>query len=593
MKLIALLIAICMISSSIYSYIEASPIEEKISHYLPSSFLSLFYLIFPKLFDAIKNESNNLIQNQQKDSIQEEIIDQEENKEIETLENYSEEGNNKIIQENKIEDINQEKNISNELIEENNEINENETEETQEGINGANENVENQENESNEAEKDDIQEYINQEENNESENVETLIQDNEISDGEENNDTNENIENHEVEETQENESNEAEKDDIQEYINQEENNESENVETLIQDNEISDGEENNDTNENIVSEDESENLIEDNESISENHEVEETQQNDSIEGDINNESDANQSENLLNWAYLVYISGDNDLYTYAINELNELLGINSNGIAILFDGSLNNDSALYIISNNSITVIEKNELNMGNASTLEEFISFAQENLKAKNYVIEFWGHGNGWAGVCFDKGSSDTLDLMEIKGALENRNISIIVFSACHMGCIEVAYALRNCSQYMLASPCAMLATGLPHEAIFRRVSNVSAEEFCWIIYEEYMNYYSYASPKFGIWNLSIFDEFIGQFSLFIDFVKNYSWRDARNESAINLQYIDLYSFLNKINFNLPSIVYGNGSIYFPLPLYYSKYYGNTDFAKSTQWDEFLKSIK
>ncbi|MEM2583329.1 MAG: clostripain-related cysteine peptidase [Candidatus Thermoplasmatota archaeon] len=533
MKLIALLVAICMISSvSIYDYIEASPIEEKISHYLPSSFLSLFYLIFPKLFDAIKNESNNLIQNQQKDSIQEEIIDQEENKEIETLENYSEEGNNKIIQENKIEDINQEKNISNELIEENNEINENETEETQEGINGANENVENQENESNEAEKDDIQEYINQEENNESENVETLIQDNEISDGEENN-------------------------------------------------------------ENIVSEDESENLIEDNESISENHEVEETQQNDSIGGDINNESDANQSENFLDWAYLVYISGDNDLYTYAINELNELLGINSNGIAILFDGSLNNDSALYIISNNSITVIEKNELNMGNASTLEEFISFAQENLKAKNYVIEFWGHGNGWAGVCFDKGSSDTLDLMEIKGALENRNISIIVFSACHMGCIEVAYALRNCSQYMLASPCAMLATGLPHEAIFRRVSNVSAEEFCWIIYEEYMNYYSYASPKFGIWNLSIFDEFIGQFSLFIDFVKNYSWRDARNESAINLQYIDLYAFLNKINFNLPSIVYGNGSIYFPLPLYYSKYYGNTDFAKSTQWDEFLKSIK
>lgn len=244
--------------------------------------------------------------------------------------------------------------------------------------------------------------------------------------------------------------------------------------------------------------------------------------------------------------------------------------------------------------NNSITIIEKNELNMGDASILEEFVTFAQENLKAKNYVIEFWGHGNGWAGTCLDKSSSDTLELGEIKNVLENKNMSIIVFSSCHMGCIEVAFALRNCSEYMLACPSAVLATGLPHGAIFGRVcGDESVEEFCGIIYEEYMRYYSYASPKLGIWNLSMFDEFMEQFECFIDAVRNSSFWDARNESAINTQYIELYSFANKINFNLSSILYGNGSIYFPLPLYYSKYYSSTDFAKNTLWDEFLKSIK
>ena len=542
MKLIALLVGAIIISSvSACYFVEASSLEEKISSFLPNSFLTLFYLLFPKIFDKLKgNIENNLKEENETGNNSSEGA-------IEQNENISDETTEEIINESgEIENNSTDENISNETTQE---VNENQVEE----------NITSEINSQNENNSTEVSEEITE---NQDEVIENIS--NEAENNFENSTQDENITNEEVND----ENNEIENNSTDKNISQISEEITENQDEVI---------ENNSTG----------GAIEQNENIS--NEADEEINNESSEIE-NNSTEANE-ENLLEWAFLVYISGDNDLYEYAINELNELLSINSYGIAILFDGALNNDSKLYIL-NNSITTIEKNELNMGSNSTLEEFILYAQEILRAKNYAIEFWGHGNGWAGTCLDKSSSDLLEIDEIKRALENKNISIIIFSSCNMGCIEVAYALRNCSKYMLASPCAMLATGLPHERIFARgFGNV--EEVCWAIYEEYMSYYSYASPKFAIWNLSMFDEFIGQFSLFIDHIKNLSFWNARNESAINSQYIDLYSFANKINFSLPQIFYGNASIYFPLPLYYSKYYSNTDFAKDTLWDEFLKSLK
>ena len=618
MKLIALLVGAIIISSvSACYFVEASSLEERISSFLPNSFLALFYLLFPKIFDKLKvNES---IENDSNDEIAEETNEARNNSTEEAIEQ-----NENVSDETSEEQTQDEENITNEEIPSEEEINDdvnltqndesNEIENNSSGENEAENPTQDEEDVFNETTEEINDEINSQKENSEIEDFsseeqiqdEEIINENEI----ENNSTEEGItdeinsQNNENafndgtneqnednlteanEEINESEQNQDEENITNEKVNDENNSAEENISQISeeinenQDDENVSTEEVIEQNENI-SDEANEEQIQDEENIIEEisidfenqtQEDENASESSEIENNSNEETSIPGEENFLEWAFLVYISGDNDLYEYAVNELNELLSINSSGIAILFDGALNNDSKLYIL-NNSITTIEKNELNMGSNSTLEEFILYAQEILRAKNYAIEFWGHGNGWAGTCLDKSSSDVLEIDEIKRALENKNISIIIFSSCNMGCIEVAYALRNCSQYMLASPAAMLATGLPHERIFARGFG-DVEEVCGVIYEEYMSYYSYASPKFAIWNLSMFDEFIGQFSLFIDHVKNLSFWNARNESAINSQYIDLYSFANKINFSLPQIFYGNASIYFPLPLYYSKYY-------------------
>ena len=315
---------------------------------------------------------------------------------------------------------------------------------------------------------------------------------------------------------------------------------------------------------------------------------------------------------LYNWTFMLYLNGDNDLYSYAQKELNEVMQVNNSNVAVivLFDGEKNNDTFLYVFANNSIKIPE-NEKNMGDENTLAEFIAYAKENYPAKHYILEIWGHGNGWLGVSFDKNDADMLTIKEIKEAIEKAGIKldILLFSACYMGNVEVAYGLKNVTEYLVASENVMLATSISHEKILGEIANLSAEEVSIKLVEGY-EYTRYLSSSFAAWNMSKLDYMIDKINDFAMVLaeKNYSFiLNLRNETAFSLQYIDLYNFAAKV-YNITGIEeakevmnainetilaqYGINSgvgIYFPLPIYQSKYYQDTDFALATFWDEII----
>ena len=185
-------------------------------------------------------------------------------------------------------------------------------------------------------------------------------------------------------------------------------------------------------------------------------------------------------ESRYNWTFMFYINGDNDLHSYAKNEVSELMEINESevAIAVLFDGNENNDSYFYAITNFTYEEM-KGELNMGDGSTLADFISYVKENYPARHYFLEIWGHGNSWMGTCFDRSNMDMLTMTEIKNAIDH--VDILLFSSCYMGSIEVAYSLRNDVDYFLAPEGEMLATGMPLTRIFNVINaSMNSEEIC-----------------------------------------------------------------------------------------------------------------
>lgn len=140
-----------------------------------------------------------------------------------------------------------------------------------------------------------------------------------------------------------------------------------------------------------------------------------------------------------------------------------------------------------------LTANGNEELNMADPATLTKFVTATKEIAQADHYMIIFWDHGTGWrsagystnniafgssrtmtlnsgfqyatvnerasAGpayraVCYDDTSDDILRTAEIGAALKDQGISIIGFDLCLAGMIEVAYEVRNCAQYMIASP-------------------------------------------------------------------------------------------------------------------------------------------
>ena len=123
-------------------------------------------------------------------------------------------------------------------------------------------------------------------------------------------------------------------------------------------------------------------------------------------------------------------------------------------------GISNSAAQRYEIKNGELRLLDTlTQLNMGEAQTLTDFLSWGQKNYSADRNMLILWDHGGGSVkGVCFDENYSfDSLTLTELHTALENTKLKtkfdIIGFDACLMASIETAAVVQNFAEYMVAS--------------------------------------------------------------------------------------------------------------------------------------------
>lgn len=88
-----------------------------------------------------------------------------------------------------------------------------------------------------------------------------------------------------------------------------------------------------------------------------------------------------------------------------------------------------------------------------------------------------------------FGEDGSYQMELADLAAALPDGMFEYIVVDACFMGGAEVAYALRNKAEYLVASPAEVLANGLPYDQIVSDLlaSPVRLSEVCRKFYEYY----------------------------------------------------------------------------------------------------------
>lgn len=109
----------------------------------------------------------------------------------------------------------------------------------------------------------------------------------------------------------------------------------------------------------------------------------------------------------------------------------------------------------YIDENhNKVLLEEMGEINMGNYTTLRDFINYCKNNFSAEHYLLFLYGHGGGTWGACPDDTDNDRLRMSEMQDALhESGGVDIICTNACNMAAVESAYELRNCTDVYIAS--------------------------------------------------------------------------------------------------------------------------------------------
>lgn len=204
-----------------------------------------------------------------------------------------------------------------------------------------------------------------------------------------------------------------------------------------------------------------------------------------------------------NWTVLIFLNADNDLETSGMKDLNEMECIGSDenmNIVVQIDrqkgsrGDTVEDgnwigTRRYEVTKDrtkkiaSKLVMNLDERDMGNRKELAEFLQWGVETYPADHFVAVVWNHGAGWKGISLDDQSGKMLNIPDVLWAFQQAvpslqkvnpkhpRFDILDFDACLMGMIEIAYELRNVTDFLLASEQTEPGQGMPYQGTLRPI--------------------------------------------------------------------------------------------------------------------------
>lgn len=192
---------------------------------------------------------------------------------------------------------------------------------------------------------------------------------------------------------------------------------------------------------------------------------------------------------------LAYIIADNSLSRYAPPDVDAMI----EGLAAGDDASLNllvyqdnysEPPTLWKIEKKGrakaekVVIKEYTEQNSVDKTLMSSIIREAFALYPADERGLVLWSHGSGWIPSsnytpqkasasgpqrAFGQDGDNWLELWDIRTILASAGVhfNFILFDACHMANVEVAYELRNCTDYLIASSAEIMGDGFPYESV------------------------------------------------------------------------------------------------------------------------------
>lgn len=109
---------------------------------------------------------------------------------------------------------------------------------------------------------------------------------------------------------------------------------------------------------------------------------------------------------------------------------------------------------------------------------MREVIADTKEMAPAEDYGLVLWSHASGWLQDGIEEPSvqmrsygqdgsinGKKMNISSLAEAVKDAGFSFIYFDCCYMGSVEVMYEMRNCTNYMVASPAEIPANGMPYD--------------------------------------------------------------------------------------------------------------------------------
>ena len=213
---------------------------------------------------------------------------------------------------------------------------------------------------------------------------------------------------------------------------------------------------------------------------------------------------------------LVYVAADNNLHDFSVYDLNEMKegskALNDNQNFIVYvDQSSSAEKPYFarVKDGKFVDSTSVSETPTSDPAVLEEALRYTRDKYPAKSYGLVLWGHATGWLirndsityaktrAYAYDEGAypSTWMNIpsmaLAIKNGMNGEKLAFIHGDCCNFGTVEVAYELRNVTDYVIGSPAEIPDEGADY-------SNLSAlfdtsSTFYEKIIDNYWNHYIY----------------------------------------------------------------------------------------------------
>lgn len=136
------------------------------------------------------------------------------------------------------------------------------------------------------------------------------------------------------------------------------------------------------------------------------------------------------------------------------------------------------------------------------AERLHQVLQQVTDTYPSDRYGLVLWSHGTAW--LPFDYKNylrlfgTDTgnhfMSVNDLTAALSDYHFDFLLFDACYMASLEVAYALRHCTDYLIASPTEVLADGFPYQLFMQDLFTPEAN-----VVDIATQFYTYYQSSYG----------------------------------------------------------------------------------------------
>ncbi len=301
----------------------------------------------------------------------------------------------------------------------------------------------------------------------------------------------------------------------------------------------------------------------------------------------------NHRQDKKKWTILIYVAGANDLYKYALRNIEQMMQVGSNeqlNIIIHFDfhvkGKSKETKRFYVEKNNLLQIGDLPAHDSGDAQNLIDATQWAQNNYPSNYFGLILWNHGTGSCdphfmrkivnpndffyynknnnkisldrtreflkyienneenanqkGICFDDTTRNYLDNKKLYFALEKiyqlrnqKKIDVILMDACLMSGIEIAHLCAPFAQFLVSSEEVVLGPGYNYATTLKPLQkeNLTPYEFALSTVKIFAQTYAPISNDFtqSALNLSIINQFALEFKDFINLLFKYKQCDNR----------------------------------------------------------------